>query len=143
MEWKSQPPPCMWTFFFARWTAVCAVHQSVKERRHATKQRQNKGTRPNQAKQKRSKTQHNQNNKNKHEAFAASQTSETAFHTEQVKPEQLRNMHTLHLSCYGLSSRVLFADYGESNLRWCGQGQPHEYECHARGFTCTEYTSKC
>ena len=37
-------------------------------------------------------------------------------------------LHTLHLCCCGLSGRLLFADYGESNLRWRGQGKPHKDE---------------
>ena len=67
-------------FFCSRDCCLCAVHQSVKERRHAKKQRQNGETRPNQPKTKTpTKNPTQPKTPPQQEAFAASETSETAF----------------------------------------------------------------
>ena len=67
-------------FFCSRDCCLCAMHQSVKERRHAKKQRLNWETRPNQAKTKTpTKNPTQPKTPQPQEAFAASETSETAF----------------------------------------------------------------
>ena len=67
-------------FFCSRDCCLCAMHQSVKERRHAKKQRLNWETRPNQAKTKTpTKNATQPKTPQPQEAFAASETSETAF----------------------------------------------------------------
>ena len=67
IAWCSKLRTLFWGLFFcSRDCCLCAMHQSVKERRHAKKQNHNRETRPNQAKTKTptKKTQHNQKHHN-------------------------------------------------------------------------------